>query len=480
MTRRSTSILKPTRRHVLMGLGAAVTAAMLPAPPSVASQGGTTLTPQTGRLSIPAASRFGDLSLATWAYDGIVPGPLLRYRRGDTARVRLVNDLPEPTSIHWHGLRVPNAMDGAAPLTQPAVEPGETFDYAFPVRDAGTYWYHTHTRGWYQQDRGLYGPLIVDETNPPDIDREILLVVDDWLVERGGTVDESRYGAIHDWAHAGRLGSVVTVNSRSVPAIEVRRGERLRVRLLNVANAQIFAIAFEGHDPWLIAGDGDPVQPQRVGDAPVTLGPGQRADLIVDATADPASEHVIRADTLTGEGPIARLVYSESDQPVLGVSGSDVPALEPNDRPEPDIETARQISLLMEGGAMGMMDRGMHMGRMMSFRQLAASGRVWTFNGIAGDMDEPLARLALGESAVLDITNRTRWPHSMHLHGMHFRTLSRNGEAVEEGFRDTVTMGPMEQATVAFVAEAPGRWMLHCHMIEHQAGGMMTWIDVQT
>lgn len=465
------------RRGFLAGLGATVAAAVLPARSRGEAPDGRMLRAEPGRLSIPGTP-FGDLALPVWAYEGRVPGPLLRFSRGDRAKLWAVNGLDEATSIHWHGLRVPNRMDGAAPLTQPPIEPGAAFEYVFDLKDAGTYWYHTHMRGWNQQDRGLYGALIVDEDTPPEVDRDLLLVLDDWLVEPDGTIRDARFGNMHDWAHAGRLGTLTTVNSTSEPGIPVTPGERLRLRLVNVANAQVFSLAFAGHDPWLVAEDGDPVRPRRLGGDGIVLGPGQRADVILDAAAEPGSSHAIRAVTLSGEGAIARLDYAREAGPTRGLANAPVAPLEGNLRREPDLAGARRLRLDMEGGAMGSLGRGLFQGRMMGFRELAANRRVWAFNGIAGDMREPLARLGVGETAVLEIVNDTRWPHSIHLHGMHFRILSPNGGALGGGFRDTVTMGPMDRAEIAFVAEAPGKWMLHCHMIEHQAGGMMTWLDV--
>ena len=130
-----------------------------------------------------------------WAYGGTVPGSLIRVRRGDEVNIQLVNNLPEPTTVHWHGVRLDNAMDGVADLTQEPVLPGETFDYRFIVPDAGTYWYHPHYRSWEQLARGLYGLLIVEETDPPEVDRDIALIFDDWRVGDDGEIDEESFGS---------------------------------------------------------------------------------------------------------------------------------------------------------------------------------------------------------------------------------------------------------------------------------------------
>jgi len=145
-------------------------------------------------------------------------------RQGETVRVRLENDLPQPTTIHWHGIRIDNAMDGVAGLTQPAVEPGGSFDYAFKVPDAGTFWYHPHNLSWEQVARGLYGPLIVDEPDPPEVDQDIALVFDDWRLDETGQIHEASFAAMMDWSHAGRLGNVLTINGQDLMDVPVVAG----------------------------------------------------------------------------------------------------------------------------------------------------------------------------------------------------------------------------------------------------------------
>ena len=143
----------------------------------------------------------------------VCPARRLRVKRGEELKVRLVNELPEPTVIHWHGLRLPNAMDGVPHLTQAPVEPGKSFDYRFNAPDAGTFWYHSHLYSSEQLERGLYGVLIVDEPQPVEVDRDIVLVLDDWRLTETGAVDEKSFRSMHDAAHAGRLGRLLTVNS---------------------------------------------------------------------------------------------------------------------------------------------------------------------------------------------------------------------------------------------------------------------------
>jgi FtsP/CotA-like multicopper oxidase with cupredoxin domain len=196
----------------------------------------------TREFTLTAAPATIDLldgrPLDVWAYDGRVPGPMLRVRLGETVRATFTNRLPQATTIHWHGVRVPNAMDGVPAVTQAPVQPGETFVYEFTPKDAGTFWFHPHVRSSEQIERGLFGVLIVDDERPPPYSRDVLWVLDDWLLAaEGGIFPE--FNTRHDLAHDGRWGNVVTVNGhvreelRSTPRAD-------RLRLLNVANGRVF------------------------------------------------------------------------------------------------------------------------------------------------------------------------------------------------------------------------------------------------
>src|SRR5690606_26315330 len=169
-----------------------------------------------------------------WAYDGAVPGPLLRVPQGGRLRVELENALPQPTTIHWHGVRLENAMDGVPHLTQEAVPPGGRFLYDFEAPDAGTFWYHSHERSFEQVARGLYGVLIVDEPDPPRVDRDEGLVLDDWRLTAEAAIADG-FGAMMDMSHAGRIGNWATVNGAGEARLPVRRHQRLRLRLVNAA-----------------------------------------------------------------------------------------------------------------------------------------------------------------------------------------------------------------------------------------------------
>ena len=422
-----------------------------------------------------------------WCYGGAVPGPEIRVRQGDRLRIAVENALAEETTVHWHGLRVPNAMDGVPHLTQAPIAPGETFTYEFDALDAGTFWYHPHQRSFEQVGRGLYGALIIEEANPPRVDREMVWVLDDWRLTQDAGIAED-FGGFHDMSHAGRLGNTVTINGRLPDTVSVRPGERVRLRLINAANARIFALDFGDLAPQVIALDGQPVTTHPPQDARgwVVIGPAMRFDLMIDMTGAPG-------ETLT----VTDRFYSDQNFEVVDLAYSATPlrdappnwdmALTPNPLPEPDLARARRHDVTFTGGMMGgMVERemgltsegGMTGGGMMNRMH---DGGIWFVNGVAaeGHILEPMLMLARDTSHVIAMTNATAFHHPIHLHGHSFRVISRNGvPTAHREWQDTVLMAPRERVEIAFVANNPGDWMFHCHILEHQAGGMMGVIRV--
>ncbi len=222
-----------------------------------------------------------------WAYNGQVPGPEIRVTEGDLVRVIFKNELPEPTSIHWHGIDVPNSMDGVPGITQPAIEPGETFIYEFRARPAGTRFYHSHGNGNEfseadQLDRGLYGAVVIEPDRsslPAEIaeyltkrsfDREFVLMLDEW---RGGT-----HGA-----HGVGDYSIFTFNGKAFPETEpmrVERGERVRIRLINAGTSAFHPIHLHGHQFKIVATDGNPVpEVAQLTRNTITIMPGETYDI---------------------------------------------------------------------------------------------------------------------------------------------------------------------------------------------------------
>lgn len=406
-----------------------------------------------------------------WAYDGQVPGPTLRLTQGEMFEAQLVNGLEQATTIHWHGLRLPNAMDGVPGMTQAAVRPGESFDYRFALRDAGTFWYHPHANSLEQISRGLAGVLVVEEAAPPDVDGDEVLVLDDWRLTEDAQV-HPEFGNRHDMSHAGRLGNYITVNGEGELRRRYARGTRLRLRLVNAATARVFRLVFQGMTAWVVALDAMPLEaPERVDE--VEIGPAQRVDLIVDVTAASGEEAII--GSVERDGTYATVSVSvEGPEQALRTTPR---ALPPNDLPVLEPSGARRVPLVLEGGAMrGLPDQVRWQGRKTEARALYEAGQFWAFNGQAGMDAEPLVEAALGETVRVPMENRTAFPHSMHLHGQHFREVFTDGKLGP--WRDTLVIHPDETREIAFVAENPGDWMFHCHMAAHQMSGMMNWIRI--
>lgn len=452
----------PTRRDVLagaVGLAAAPLCAMAAGPVALRAA------PMPVRL-LPGRAPATDL----WTYDGLVPGPEIRLPRGGGLARRFVNDLPQGSSVHWHGIRLPNAMDGVAGLTQPAVEAGAAFDYAFTVPDAGTYWYHPHNRTFEQMARGLYGPLIVEEPDPPEVDAELVLVLDDWRIDRDGAL-AGNFGDLHDMSHAGRIGNWVTVNGISELKTPAGSNARLRLRLINAANARIFRLGLKGLTGWIMALDGMPLAAPQAADR-VVLAPAQRADLIVDVVGP--DEGVVYSIERDGGYALASFPVAGTRRPARLAAPRPLP---PNDVAVPGpLAAARVIEMPIAGGAMGRMRSARLDGRLVAMRELVDAGMVWAMAGTAGMPEAPLATLVRGETVRIVMANDTVWPHAMHLHGHHFREV-RPAEALGP-LRDTLLVNPEERREIIFVADNPGDWLLHCHMLEHAASGMMTWLRV--
>ena len=390
----------------------------------------------------------GEGQTAGYGFNGSTPGPELRLRAGERLTVAFDNSLPEPTAVHWHGIRIDNAMDGVPGLTQDPVAAGDRFDYDFVTPDAGTYWYHSHHQSWEQVARGLYGALIVEEATPPDVDHDITVILDDWRLERSGAL-AGDFGNMHDFAHAGRLGNFAKA---LLPDVTVNRGQRVRLRIINTATARVFPLALEGIEGRIVALDGRPLPAPRALDE-MLLAPAQRIDVIGDVTDAvrflfPTPEEAFEMGRLNpGQDPA-----TPRETPVT--------ALPDAHRPRPSTD-ARALTLRMQGGAMG----GRH-----------AGDDIWSFNGVSGLPDAPWARIDRGETARLTLVNDTAFPHGIHLHGHHFHEVNADGTTGD--LRDTTLLMRGETREILVVFDNPGKWLLHCHMLGHQASGMKTWVEV--
>jgi FtsP/CotA-like multicopper oxidase with cupredoxin domain len=463
------------RRQFLHASAALAGSALLTSPRAFAA------TPRELRLKpAPAEFALGDSSVKTgfWAYNDRVPGPLLRFRKGEAVRIVVDNGLPTETAVHWHGIRVANPMDGVPFVTQAPIKPGEQFVYEFVPPDSGTFWYHPHMNSHEQVGRGLYGPLIVEEQRPPQVDREVV-----WLLSDVKLGDDQQpvedFGRIMDLANDGRIGNRVLINGAPAGVghpLPVRAGERLRLRLINAASARIFNLGFSEHVATVIAYDGQAVQPHAV--EKVVLGPGMRVDLVIDFLQKPNSSFAITDTGQRGIGTLSTIAYDGQKALRAKASNSSL-RLAPNILAEPRLDRATDHYIVFQGGMRGAPVIGTIDNRPTKIHEMMEKhGLAWTMNFTAQHehalMHEPLLQLKKGEHVVLRMINETDFAHPMHLHGHFFRVISVNGRKTRfQEWRDTVLMGPRATVDVAFVADNPGEWMFHCHILDHAAGGMM-------
>ena len=438
-------------------------------------------------LAAPATVDLGGRAVKAWAFNGELPGPELRLRAGQVVRVRLENRLPAATTVHWHGIALRNDMDGVPGVTQPPVEPGQGFDYEFTVPDPGTYFYHPHVG--LQVDRGLYGPLVVEDPNEiVGYDREAVLLLDDWTIGVGPTPEQFLARLQRDGMHHAQMsgmsgmkhsaGDMTTGDSRnplgadagdvrhplylvngrppsSPTVLKGRPGERIRFRIVNAAADTAFRLALGGHRLKVTHADGFPVRPV-TGDA-LLLGMGERYDAVVTlgdgvfplvALAEGKQAQAF-AVVRTGRGaaPRAGVRPAELDRWLLTVA---------------DLDADRAVDL--GGRPIGRTHRLVLVGDMQRYR--------WTINGRAHHRGPPL-QVREGERVRLVFENRSPMWHPMHLHGHTFQ-LQRAVNLRPGPRKDTVIVRPAERVAVEFEADNPGRWMVHCHNAYHQAAGMMT------
>lgn len=393
---------------------------------------------------------------AAWAYrDGAVegslptvPGPLLEAKRGDRILVHFENELPEASSVHFHGLRLPAAMDGASG----DVLRGESFDHAFIARDAGTFWYHPHFHADRQIERGLYGPMVVREGAAPASPGDRVLVLDDIRLGPDGAVDE--VWSEEDIAH-GRRGDVLLVNGVPDPALRAVAGSRERWRLVNASNGRFFDLALPGRSFEVVGWDGGLLEAPYAVET-LLVAPGERYDVVVDLAGSPgdALELVTRAHAHgdAGADPEAPVLRVELEE---GAPADAAPAergvIEPLPWPE---GTAPRAFVLTEDldGKYG--------------PQFFINGEFWPFN-------QPIAA-ALGDVEVWEIDNQADGDHPFHLHGAFFQVLDRDGTPEPRlGWKDTVLVRRGEALRFVVRHEEPGRWMYHCQIPEHAERGMM-------
>jgi FtsP/CotA-like multicopper oxidase with cupredoxin domain len=388
-----------------------------------------------------------------WTFNGSVPGPLIRARTGDRVVIHFTNQLPEPTTIHWHGLRIPVEMDGAPGHSQPPIPPGGSFDYDYVVPDPSTFWYHPHMVSAKQVGNGLYGAFVVDDPNEPaGLGDEVVMVLSDLAVADDGSLQPP--DAAGDLGTLfGREGNLVLVNGKVRPTLKARPGLRQRWRFINAAKSRYFQLALDGHGFVRIGGDGG-LLTAPVPEAEPVLAPGERADLLVVPDGEPGTEIVLRWIAFD-HGFGTAFERPPVDLMVVRLEGTrvDTAAMPAIARTIAPIATegATEITMALTASAAG---EPFHLG----------------INGVPFENAEPVMA-HVGETQVWTISNTIAFAHPFHLHGFFFQVLSPPGPLE---WKDTVNV-PVDGTVRIAVRydDRPGMWMFHCHILDHADAGMM-------
>ncbi len=413
-----------------------------------------TLAPQEGFHKFS----FFDTETTVWSYNDQIPGPVIRAKEGSLLNIDVENRLSEPTSVHWHGLRIDNAMDGVPGVTQAPIAPGGRFTYRLNLQEAGTYWYHPHFNAGEQLERGLKGVLIVEERVKLPYSKDVVWLIDDWRFQRDGRIFP--YFNTHpDLMHDGRWGNAITINGMAKPEILVSPGDRLRLRIINGANARIFSQTLDGLPAMVIAVDGRPVSKIFSFDRFV-LSPGNRVDLDITIPAEAAGKRFFLEDRFTRRPIVLGVIKVENEKP--------------NAPPEFDAPLAPDFL-------------NAHL-----FEKVAVS-KTWDLSAIRGGRygigwtmnqrlwpDADKAEFKMGRPIKIRFANSSSRLHPMHIHGAFFRVLEVNGDSAVEPFtRDTVLVGPNETVVIGLVPKHAGIWLTHCHIQSHAESGMMTTVTFQ-
>lgn len=453
-------------------------------------------------LPVPATVRADDLTLVArptsveygigrgeaWTVNGTMPAPTIRLQRGETARIRLENQLPESTILHWHGLDVPEEADGHPRL---AIDPGETYDYEFDVQDrAGLYWYHPHPHGRTakQTYQGMAGLLVIEDDEEgsldlPGADFEIPLLLQDKRMGDSPSLEYSPAGMGPDRMY-GYLGDTAFANGMADPTVEVTRG-RHRLRVLNGSNSRILDLGLSSEDPMVLIGTDGGLLERPVNLTRIMMGTGERADLIVDFSRFQVGDRVVLrsfafeipgAMGMGGGGGMGGGMHARMMPSVLQGEAMDFVEFVVTDGPTWDgpplpNQLSRIERALPSGGSASRADR--------EFRLDSAMMRH-SINGQPFEMDRIDATIARGQSEIWAIVNESPLPHPVHIHAGQFRLVSRSGGRArimpwETGLKDTVLVWPGETAHVSVRFDRhPGLFLLHCHNLEHEDAGMMS------
>jgi FtsP/CotA-like multicopper oxidase with cupredoxin domain len=419
-----------------------------------------TLEARVARIEIAA-----DRSLEAWTYGGSVPGPLIRARVGDRLIVHFVNRLPQATTVHWHGLRVPIQMDGVPEHSQPEVKPGESFTYDFLLPDAGLFWYHPHVMSAAQVGFGLYGALLVED--PQDtvgVADQLVLVLSDIELAPAGELESPDVGGSAGMAF-GREGNHVLINGREGRRLLARSDAPERWRVVNAAKSRYFELELDGQRFRRVGGDGGLLEYSTTSDT-IVLAPGERADLVVSPRGNPGTDLLLRSLLYNrGYGSVeTRLPFDE----LMTIRFADLPAYRGAQPPD----THRVIEPLDIGGAT-------RVSLELSIAQSADGNFEYRVNGKPFARHAPI-KATPGETQVWTIKNTTKWSHPFHIHGFFFQALDERDRPIHPlAWKDTIDVPFEKTARLAVRFEdRPGMWMYHCHILDHADGGLMGMIEL--
>jgi len=424
------------------------------------------------------------LSVEALTFNGSVPGSQIRIKEGEKVKITLKNELPEPVSIHWHGIPVPNMMDGVPGVTQDAVQPGESFTYEFTATHPGTYMYHTHQSAVHQMDRGLYGSIIV-EPKEKTYDRDYTLMLDEWIgnpsyfnsamndmsgmdhgnMHHGASSPNDMHGSptmVHDMSFY----DVFTINGKSgdlVEPLKVKEGETVRIRLANVGFLS-HNIHLHGHKFKVVAIDGQELnEPQEIKDQLISIAPGERYD--IEFVADNPGIWYLEdhGDTKGTEGMRAMIQYE-------GVSES---------KEQSDFREHLPVFSFVNYGAKKKGDFTLDQKYDVEYTMNLDGNNMDNVFTINGKTFPNIDGLSVKEGDLVKVKLVNHSPegvdHPMHLHGHFFQVLSKNGKPLEGSpiIKDTINVKPGEEYVVAFKADNSGNWLFHCHDLHHATAGMV-------
>jgi FtsP/CotA-like multicopper oxidase with cupredoxin domain len=398
-----------------------------------------------------------------WTFGSVWPPPLLRAKQGEELKTRFINELDSEITLHWFGVR------GPSELMSLKIEPGEAnaLDCNFIPPDAGTFWFGPVADVSRLREMGLYGMLVVAEKEPVPAFSDLLVVLDDWRLTNDGGIDGESFGSLQDAIGQGRMGNWFTANGAHQPRFEVSRG-LLRLRLVNTANVRTMALLFKGADPWIIAEDGQPTEPRHIGPRPLSLVPGQRADLLIEEGDEDVT---VALDLFEDIVEVFYLDRGSAAEPIVLPDNFRLPAnpISAN----LDLAAAKTAPLIIEGGEKGGMTKAEVSGEELDLRVLLEKGYAWAFNGVAGLAASPWQTFKHGDTVVLEIDNRTTFDQPLHIHGHVWQPVS-DDVAGGQPWRDTALVKARKRAKLAFVADNPGRWGLHSTVAERMDSGLFT------